>query len=417
MFYVSLVLSIGLLVGANEHVWRRDRFLIVFVGAGAVCSFLPVVIGLAFFPPVALLFVLLCVLVYLRWLFTWGPRVFLPLSLACAVIAFVLPAYFWWPAEREEYARLRDEFRYESLDDRLPPPRHNLSHLLSADAAERLDRLENDNGMIRGMARSEALRPLHEAKVQQFLNSSGFGVTRMSGVKRYRYSLKDELRKEEPVIRQPGPWGPPSSRSGNGKVYPNGEAPEALSLMHEYGVLDFLYPGGLGFFKDRHHVAGFHSHKFSELPTPLDPATKRYDQEGRLTSIVQLSAGQAGCEMQVLQLVGLVVHDQPVVYLSDNLPNMDEVRKAPTRPLDEFEEAALAELRRGEDFQICRMSDSLRMLGAIRATKQCVNCHDCERGDLLDAFTYLFRGTGPKEEVRRDAPKDEQKRTELAEDE
>ena len=34
--------------------------------------------------------------------------------------------------------------------------------------------------------------------------------------------------------------------------------------------------------------------------------------------------------------------------------------------------------------------DGLRILGAIRAAKQCVDCHGGERGALLGAFSYTL---------------------------
>ena len=72
---------------------------------------------------------------------------------------------------------------------------------------------------------------------------------------------------------------------------------------------------------------------------------------------------------------------------------MDELREAPTRPLDRFEASSLDKLRQGEDLIVGRSPRQLRMLGAIRSLKQCVACHGGERGDLLGAFSYrLGRG-------------------------
>jgi hypothetical protein len=34
---------------------------------------------------------------------------------------------------------------------------------------------------------------------------------------------------------------------------------------------------------------------------------------------------------------------------------------------------------------------TMRVLGALRALRQCVSCHDAERGDLLGALTYELR--------------------------
>jgi hypothetical protein len=92
--------------------------------------------------------------------------------------------------------------------------------------------------------------------------------------------------------------------------------------------------------------------------------------------------------LQRIDLIGLVVHEEPVVYVSDFLPRMDELRAAPTRPVDEFEAAGLRALERGEELFVRDQGRERRMLGAIRAVRQCVSCHECERGDLLGAFTY-----------------------------
>ena len=90
-------------------------------------------------------------------------------------------------------------------------------------------------------------------------------------------------------------------------------------------------------------------------------------------------------------LVGILKHDQPLVYLSDKLPSMDLLRNGHTRELDSFEEAGLATLKGGEDLCIVERDDTLRMLGALRATAQCLKCHDASTGDLLGAFSYTLR--------------------------
>src|SRR5258708_39906209 len=95
--------------------------------------------------------------------------------------------------------------------------------------------------------------------------------------------------------------------------------------------------------------------------------------------------------VQDLELVSLLKHDEPVAYVSKNLPRMDELREAKTRPLDAFERDALEVLRRGEDLKVQNASREIRMLGSIRAVKQCLQCHEVERGDLLGAFSYRLR--------------------------
>ena len=66
-------------------------------------------------------------------------------------------------------------------------------------------------------------------------------------------------------------------------------------------------------------------------------------------------------------------------------------RKAPTRALDKFELSGLETIRSGEDIVVADTAKGLRMLGAIRNAKQCIECHAGQRGDLLGAFSYSLR--------------------------
>jgi hypothetical protein len=88
--------------------------------------------------------------------------------------------------------------------------------------------------------------------------------------------------------------------------------------------------------------------------------------------------------------VGILTQPEPVVYLSSKLPSMELIKHGKTRPVDFFEDSALASLRSGQDLVIVRKHDTLRMLGALRATKTCQQCHDAEIGDLLGAFSYTL---------------------------
>ncbi len=89
-----------------------------------------------------------------------------------------------------------------------------------------------------------------------------------------------------------------------------------------------------------------------------------------------------------LDLVGLLKYEEPVVYLSANFPRMDELSGAPTRPLDAFEAEALTKLRGGEDLIVQEAPRQMRMLGSLRAARQCLDCHQVQRGELLGAFSY-----------------------------
>lgn len=152
--------------------------------------------------------------------------------------------------------------------------------------------------------------------------------------------------------------------------------PQEPSLRgYHYGsVSNFLDPHSFGHVKDRENVAGFQSHQFqimpSKLPTdPLEPKKERWT-------------------LRRLELVSLLKHEKPVVYVSESLPRMEDLQKAKTRPLTDFEAGSLKSLAEGEDLVASATPNSIRMLGAVRATNSCLMCHDAERGDLLGTFSY-----------------------------
>ena len=53
---------------------------------------------------------------------------------------------------------------------------------------------------------------------------------------------------------------------------------------------------------------------------------------------------------------------------------------------------SLEKLRAGEDLVVADAGVNLRILGAIRSARQCVDCHGGKRGDLLGAFSYSLAG-------------------------
>lgn len=366
MLYLSVPPALILLVLAHVAARRpphRTRWA-VFFGPGPVLAFGTVCIGLAL-PPVILLFLGLTAAL-LAWPLVRRrmPR-FLPLSAVATLVAFGRPA---WPAlvAQVEYARLRARYPYESMEDRAPAPRpDDRPDPLPDPVARRLAEVEQAievDGWKHN--RAQYLRVLHEETVALFVNSPGFGVGRLRMPRPSEQVLEPEPRDDPPT--QPASPPPPGPyREGTNRV-PAADA-EGLAGLHADGTLDFVNPDGFGFVKDRRHVAGFLSHGFSRVP----------------------SSSRTWAVRRV-ELVGLLRHPGPVVYVSARLPAMDDLKGAPTRPPDEFEAAGLAAVRRGEDVYAARVGDGVRMVGAIRSAKQCVECHGGARGDLLGAFSYAL---------------------------
>lgn len=366
MLYISMALSAILLVGVNRIV-ARSRYPI-FLGILCCLAFVagPAYAFPAYFMKISLSAVhwqalFLCVLlIFLRapvrkWFFP-------PLSCITTLIAYgilLAPAV----EKQQEYAQLRDKYPFESLDQRLPlPPTPSRSS-----DPERLNQLERriEN---RFHFREVQLRTIHSSSVVGFINSAGFGEGRMDRF--YRpdaRTLKNEWRESGPVSQPDylGPFiSPTESLSANNPNW----SKFVLGRMHDDGVLDFVNPDGFGFIKDRTHVAGFQSHEMTRAPKSSDSWVVAH-----------------------IELVGLLQHSDPVVYISANLPRMNELRGAPVRPLNEFEADALVQLRGGEDVIAVGTDDRARMMGAIRSTKQCLECHGGERGNLLGAFSYSLR--------------------------
>jgi hypothetical protein len=97
--------------------------------------------------------------------------------------------------------------------------------------------------------------------------------------------------------------------------------------------------------------------------------------------------------MKKLELVSLLKFAGPRVYLLDHLPRMDQLKSddAPTRALTKFEATALNPLRTKKDLVIKDEGNSIQMMGAVRAQKNCLDCHNVHRGALLGAFSYVLK--------------------------
>jgi hypothetical protein len=368
MLFISLTLSALLLLIAN---WFAGRTRLS--GAMIVCSSLAFLVGPFFLmcvlPAVALQALLLCGATIVWYERGRDPASFLRLSCGATLVAYGLSGIMVLGTERE-YARLRARYPYESMEGRLP-----LSGFIPGDTplppetVQRLTRLEENLSDHGTGYREYQLRTLHEHAVSLFINSPGFGVARM--IHPSESGLAASLGRE-PVPLQPGSrftsiWSP-----GELKPPPAGDdAP--LGRMLDDSIVDFVNPWGFGYFKDRGHVAGFESHRFSKLPEPAN----RW-------------------EVQSLELVSLLLHDEPVAYVSDRLPQMDRLHGVPTRPLDRFETFGLHALRQGEDMITTEGDEGVRMLGAVRSVKQCLACHGGGRGALLGAFSYTLRPDGPR---------------------
>jgi hypothetical protein len=287
-----------------------------------------------------------------------------PLSTLATLSAYAVVSY---SALREvrQFDALREQYAYQSMENRvpLPKPAWRANQLTDAGSSQ-LERIEKQIGASGQGMRPFLLQRLHEETVTRFVESQGFGVSRMIR------PTEERLREEMPVPALPSP-GPTILVEGSPgdleSAHYHGDK-EPLNRLHEDSVVDFAYPPGFGYVKDRRQVAGFLPHRFSRTPE-----AKHW-------------------KLQSVDLIGLLLHETPVAYVSAHLPRMEELAQAPTRPLDTFEMVGLEKLRAGEDLFVYSPNKTLRLLGSIRAATQCTTCHGCARGGLLGAFSYTLNG-------------------------
>ena len=352
-----------------------------------------------------------------------------------------------------ELKRLTDHYRkkypYRSLRQRLAHekrlPNNRPLPILTKETAKRLDDTDNPKGTWKSRSaygatlRSQSLAMLHSDNVRRFITQEGFGIQRfgppapsmlelpeaksvpldtppVASAKHFDdpeielptreadyYKLIgknwiDIPEKEREVIamREYGKW----MRRNNPLVLPS---PTRLYDVHEESVRNFASRWTNGHVRDIDNVAGFEPHAVSQVPrvdtyAPWQGVSFLFNGDE-----MKARATKRVWSVTRMQLVSLLKHDKPGVYLSDNLPRMEQLADARTRPLDGFEEGALEKLRRGEDIVTTARTNRIHMLGAVRAAKRCLECHDVHRGELLGAFSYELTRKKPILPIREDS--------------
>ena len=367
MLYLSLVSSL-VIVGFAFYAARRPPHPIrwgEFLGGAGVVTALTLC-GFASVPPLVLFPALLLALG--AWaLARHRVRWFFPFAATAFLVAYG-PLTWIAVEDTRRYARLREQFPVESMAERVPEPRPAGDRVpVSQAAGHRLDELDKQVVELAGndWKRTAELMRLHTQFTQKFVNAPGFGQMRMLSGRVNEARLRPVERSPDPP-NQPGSPFRPTGSDADG---PPKEIPSPTFYdLHARGVLDFVNPAGFGFIKDRRHVAGFQPHAFSEIPAAPEKWT-----------------------VERVELIGLLLNPDPVVYLSEQLPAMDRLRAVPIRRLDEVEQAGLAALRKGEDLHTVWAAGRLRMVGSLRNGNQCLGCHGGERADLLGAFSYSVR--------------------------
>jgi hypothetical protein len=150
----------------------------------------------------------------------------------------------------------------------------------------------------------------------------------------------------------------------------------SLYEMHRYFTTAFIATPGMG------------SGRMVAQSLQPDPAQRlRVADEEGAANVPERSRADGAWVVRELDLIGIAKHDQPVVF-SRVAHGADA---ASQRPLSAFEQQAISKLQGGTIISQ-QSADTIEAVGAIRAEKACVQCHQPYReGDVLGAFRYVLR--------------------------
>lgn len=407
LILVSTTISLGL-------VWAFRRLARSSHGTGGVLALALVttlLFGCVFSTAVALQSLLTAVLAVGCLVFRASPRRVGQAAVAAMVVSYA--AMFWSGInEVRTNAKLRQQYPMVSLSDRLAyedarrpqrgpeqppgdsaredsPATAHSSPPLAPDVQARLQEFEWR--WDHGRSRLYMLNALHDRTHDEFVLARGFGPVRMLGVHAERIHLpavEPVPLPTPPETDAASPEGSSPDRDAHELAAAGDEVRSDLGGLHAAGALDFLERERMGYIRDRDHVAGFQSHGFSAMPGEAPVNGLARETTSLPWQIVRL------------ELVSLLAHETPVAYVSKNLPQMDELKRVPTRPLDDFERQAIERLVADEDVVVEDTPERIRMVGSLRAAKDCLKCHAGNHGELLGAFTYELL---PKNAVRRSA--------------
>ena len=358
MLYLSAVLSTILTICAYKSC-RSGRHLALLVALSCCGLALGLLCAEPFFSLHALLLVPVFIIYRKRGLSAAG---LLASLLVAAGLAYSIPTWLALSYVKE-MDRLQRQYAFESMEDRLPIPR-TYSVKLSPESEEQLKQLRVRFADYRYDFRAIMLERLHKSSLEHFFDSPGFGFARR--IRPSAEALRPGFGRGGTPILQPSQPSIETLADYDLRELKNMN-PDPLRELHIDSIANFADSQDFGLVLSRKEVSGFLSHHFNRVPEAQS------------------------WKLQTVELLGLLMHEEPVVYVSSELPNMANARNAPTRPLNVFEAAGLKRLQQGDDLYIRETKDNVRMVGAVRSIRVCIGCHGGERGDLLGAFTYQLK--------------------------
>jgi hypothetical protein len=189
---------------------------------------------------------------------------------------------------------------------------------------------------------------------------------------------------------------------------PTAEAPTkaevaGLTSLHRQAVMLFIDRNGFGFSRMMPQLTDILGPPKSQGETSRqavveDPMAIRAGKDGKDAHFSFARAVGSGAfvpspvknkawVVKDIQLVGLVKHPDPVVYLTGDAVVTGKKDEKTRRP-DAFEAKALEVIRGGGELvQAEKQGGTLRAVSGIYAGRQCMKCHE-RPGEMLGAFSY-----------------------------
>jgi hypothetical protein len=295
-----------------------------------------------------------------------APRSF---ALALVVLAFVAYSYFFVSKyeKLQQLQDLREQYPETSLESRLEFEQANRSEVGGTEALSqnlqvslRLNTFETRDSPVEELWRVSALSRLHSHFYEYFIATEGFGPARMAGM----FTPNEKYFSFE---RHPRPL--PIALGDEIETEADGED------LHDKVMTDFFKKESFGKIVGSKRAIGFEPHGPTDLKQEIGTAIEN----------------AATWQLTRLELVSLLRHNEPRVYVAETIPLMNELEDIPHRALNEFEAKALPQLETERDTVIKETLAGAVMLGAVRAGNDCLQCHNGPRGKLLGAFSYEFK--------------------------
>jgi hypothetical protein len=307
----------------------------------------------------------LCLLIILGSIFKMNTRW---MRICSFGILLGLSVWLAWQVVRinPQHEQWRQETPFESMEPRVPEPKPGYAEWSEESRTYFKKNVEFENHIREAQEswwnkRSGSIEAVHDKTLAAFNKAAGFGSVRMRVIHPLaEHFLPDAV---QPIRQKLDHVAELVSTGLNSSDLKSDD----VAFMNYESTANFSNPAGFGFVRSRTEVAGFQPHRFSKYPdAPQTWEVKRID------------------------LVSLLLHDEPVVYVSNDLPRMADVGKLATRDLDTFEKDGLAAIRKGDDLYIRGDAEKVRVIGSMRNFHQCSKCHGGKDSDLLGAFSYVL---------------------------